>query len=420
MLHLSPGATHSPVRGLGRDFRLLATGQGLSMLGATFQPIALTVAIIGSHRSVSTLGVLMAVLVASQMMWTLVGGVIADRLEARRVVIVADLVRAGAAAGMAVTFATGHASTLLLAGLMVVMGTGSAFFGPAMRSIKQIIVQPDQRKSANSVLSALSSSTSIIGPTLAGVIVGFAGAPVGFTINALSFVISTAAVAMLAVRVPRASSDGFRADFIGGFKALRAQDWLLWGVSSAAVVHLAIGVLVVLVDVVAFRDLGGAPALGIIAAAQGAGGLAGSLLAMRLRPGRPLVVGYVALLTMPIWISTYVWSSHLSVIVAFAVIGFLGMVFFGIQWETAIQDHVPHDRIARVASWDILTSFIGMPVGNALAGPLSDAWGMNAVLTVAAIVLAVAGVFPLLSHGTRHLGSTATVGKPAGTVHQTA
>ncbi len=410
MPHPTSGAARSPVRGLGRDFHLLATGQTLSWLGSSFQPIALTVAIIGSHRSISTLGGLMAVLVTSQMLWTLVGGVVADRFEARRVMIVADLVRAAAVGGLAVAFATGHASTWLLAVLMVAMGTGTAFFGPAMRAIKQIIVLPDQRKTANSMLSGLSTGSKIIGgPALAGLIVGIAGAPTGFAVNAVSFLASAAAVSLLTVRAEQSSSNGFRADLLGGLRTVRGQDWLVWGVSSAAVVHLAIGVLTVLVDVVAFRHLGGAHALAIILAAQGAGGLLGSTVAAKLRPGRPLVVGYVALLALPLWVSSYVWSPHLAVVAALAVVGFLGMVFFGIQWETALQDHVPQDRMARVASWDILTSFIGMPVGNALAGPLADALGMNTVLLGAAVVLAIAGVFPLLAPGTRRL-STAPPG----------
>lgn len=409
----SPGATRSPVRGLGRDFRLLATGQALSWLGSTFQPIALTVAIIGAGRSISTLGGLMAVLVASQMIWTLVGGVVADRFEARRVMIVADLVRAVAVGGIAVGFATDHASVWLLAVFMVAMGTGSAFFGPAMRAIKQIIVLPEHRKAANSTLSALSTGSKIIGPTLAGVVVGFAGAPTGFAVNALSFLASAGAVTLLTVRAERSpQSGGFRSDFLRGLKTVQGQDWLVWGISSAAVVHVAIGILTVLVDVVAFRELGGAHALAIILAAQGAGGLLGSTVAAKLRPRRPLVVGYVALLTMPLWISSYVWSTHVSVVAALAVLGFLGMVFFGIQWETALQDHVPTDRMARVASWDILTSFIGMPVGNAIAGPLADTLGMDTVLIGAALVLAVAGVFPLLAPGTRRLGAKPAVASP--------
>lgn len=409
MPNLSTGATRTPTRGLGHDFHLLAVGQGLSWLGSAFQPIALAVAILGSGRSVGLLGGLLAVLVAAQMIWTLVGGVLADRFEARVVMIVADLTRALAVGGLAAAFATDHTSVLLLGALMIVMGTGSAFFGPAMRSLKPIVVEPGQRKSANSLLSALSTGSDVVGPALAGLLVGLLGAPFGFTVNAVSFLASAVAVSLIGVRVERgdaASRRSFRSDLVGGWQAVRSKDWLVWGIFSAAVLHIATGVLVVVVQVVAYRKLGGAHALGLIAAAQGVGGLVGSLLAMRLKPRRPLVVGYLALCALPLWVASYVWTSQLLVVMALAVFGFLGMIYFNIQWETAIQDHVPHDKMARVSSWDILTSFIGMPVGNALAGPLTGMFGLDAVLLGGAAVLLVAGLFPLLARGTRTLSAT--------------
>ena len=72
-------------------------------------------------------------------------------------------------------------------------------------------------------------------------------------------------------------------------------------------------------------------------------------------------------------------------------------------WETAIQNHVPHDLLARVSSWDILTSFVGMPLGQAMAGVLTDRFGTHRVLTACAAVILVAGVGPLAVRGTRRL-----------------
>ena len=83
--------------------------------------------------------------------------------------------------------------------------------------------------------------------------------------------------------------------------------------------------------------------------------------------------------------------------------GYAGLIFFDVCWETAIQDHVPHHLMARVASWDTLTSFLGMPLGNALAGPLSQWFGMDRVLAGCAGMLFLASVSPLLVSGTRTL-----------------
>jgi len=86
-----------------------------------------------------------------------------------------------------------------------------------------------------------------------------------------------------------------------------------------------------------------------------------------------------------------------------AVVGYAGLSFFGVAWETAIQDHVPHRSLGKVASWDQLTSFIAMPVGNALAGPLAQAYGINPVLVACAMVFLVASLAPLFVRGSRNL-----------------
>ena len=150
---------------------------------------------------------------------------------------------------------------------------------------------------------------------------------------------------------------------------------------AAGVYHVANGVVLVTVNVVALRDLGGPSALGVIAAAEGLGGVIGSVIAMRVRPSRPLVAGFLALGLMPVWVLAYVWPGTLTGVLLGAVIGYSGLMFFGVCWETAIQNHVPHDLLARVSSWDILTSFVGMPLGQAMAGVLTDRFGTHQVLT---------------------------------------
>ena len=71
--------------------------------------------------------------------------------------------------------------------------------------------------------------------------------------------------------------------------------------------------------------------------------------------------------------------------------------------QTAIQDRVPHAALGRVSSWDYLTSFIAMPIGNALAGPLSDRFGVDPVLTVCAAILLASAASQLMVPGARKL-----------------
>jgi hypothetical protein len=155
--------------------------------------------------------------------------------------------------------------------------------------------------------------------------------------------------------------------------------------------------------VVAVQRLGGASSVGFIAAAEGLGGVLGAAVALRWRPVRLLRAGWLTLLLMPLWALAYVWPGVLSAVLVGAAVGYAGLSYFSVAWETAIQDHVPHRLLARVASWDRLTSFIAMPLGNALAGPLAVAFGIDPVLVVCAGVLLAASCAPLLVHGTRRL-----------------
>jgi hypothetical protein len=188
-----------------------------------------------------------------------------------------------------------------------------------------------------------------------------------------------------------------------GWSEVRSRDWLFSGVLAATVYHIANGIVLVLSMVVAVRDLGGANAVGLIAAAEGIGGVIGAAIAMRLRPRRLLRAGWLAILLMSLWVIGYVWPGVLAAVVVGAIVGYAGLSFFSVAWETAIQDHVPHRVLARVASWDTLTSFLAMPLGSALAGPLSGAFGIDRTLVACAAVLFGSSLIPLFVRGTREL-----------------
>jgi MFS family permease len=393
----------APPRWGTRDFRLLVGGQGLSWLGDAFHPIALSFALVASGGSATDLGLVLACGVVARLACTLVGGVWADRLRPQTIMVAADLVRAAAAGALAVLYLGDHHPLPLLCALVAVFGGAGAFFYPAMSSLKPTLVPVAQRRSANATLNAVQTASLTVGPAAAGVLIATFGAPFGFAVNAVSFLASAATVVLIRVRADRAVRVGFLTELRGGFAALRARDWLFWGVVGAGVYHVANGVVLVTVNIIALRELGGPSALGVIAAAEGLGGVIGSVIAMRVRPSRPLVAGFIALGLMPVWVLAYVWPGALTGVLLGAVIGYSGLMFFGVCWETAIQNHVPHDLLARVSSWDILTSFVGMPVGQALAGVLTDRFGTHPVLVACAGVILVSGVGPLAVRGTRRL-----------------
>ena len=98
----------------------------------------------------------------------------------------------------------------------------------------------------------------------------------------------------------------------GSWTEIHRRDWLLWGVASAGVYHVAGGAVLVLVQVVAIRDLGGATSVGLISAAQGAGGVLGAIITLRLRPRRLPLAVFVAPGLMPLWAVSYLWPGMLA------------------------------------------------------------------------------------------------------------
>src|SRR5690349_1098423 len=135
-----------------RDVRLLLAGQGLSWVGDAFNPIALSVAVVLGGGGAGELGVVLASAVVARLLCSLVGGVWADRVTPHRIMVGADLTRAGSVAAMALAFALGDPPVAVLAGLAAVTAGAGAFFYPAFVSLRPLIVPVSALQTANGAI----------------------------------------------------------------------------------------------------------------------------------------------------------------------------------------------------------------------------------------------------------------------------
>src|SRR4051794_4556838 len=289
------------------DFPLLATGQALSWVGNGFQTVALAVAVVQAGGGAGDLGLVMACSVTAMLACTLFGGVWADRLQPQRLMVVSDLVRLLTAAAMAVMFARGGYHLGLLCALAAVSSGAGSFFGPALTALKPLLVPLEKRQSANATLSMLQTGSAVLGPALGGLTVAAFGAPAGFAVNAASFLASMTAALLLRVRAERGPHESMLSEMRDGWREISKRDWLVGGMFAATTYHIANGVILVLVQVVAIQRLGGASAAGFIASAEGLGGFLGTGLGLRFRPRHPLRAGWLMLMLMPVWALAYVW-----------------------------------------------------------------------------------------------------------------
>ena len=382
------------------QFRRYFVGQFTSYLGDGLLPVAVSFAVLDLTGSASDLGLVLAARMVPVVLFLLVGGVWADRLPRHLVMLGSDIGRGGVQALLAVLLLTGRAELWHLLVLQALYGVAEAFMRPAATGLLPTIVQGERLQRANALMAASVNTAYIVGPAIAGVLVAAAGAGTAIAIDAGTFAVSTASLALL--RVPaaaeRAARLPFLADLREGWREFVSRTWLWATVAGSSLYLLAvIAPLMVLGPVVADRELGGAGAWGAIAAAIGLGTLAGSVAAGRVRPARPILVVAV-LLAGPAF--TAVALALVLPVPAIAVLGFVAGAtegFMEVVWITALQERIPVAALSRVSSYDTLGSFVFMPVGFALAGPVAAVAGTGpTLLGMAGCAVAVALVLAAL------------------------
>ena len=155
--------------------------------------------------------------------------------------------------------------------------------------------------------------------------------------------------------------------------------------------------------VVAKQDLHGAAGWGAVVAAESVGLVAAGLVALRWRPHRALFVGCLALAPVPIFMASLAVPLRLVGVAAAAVVAGFGLELFNVLWITVLQQRISDDVLARVNSYDALGSFVFIPLGLTIAGPVADAVGVSTALWGASFVALVTVLVPLLSRDVRTL-----------------
>ncbi len=385
-------------RGVLREgpFRLLFAARAVSSLGDRLVPVALAFAVLELTGSITDLGLVIAAQTTPLILLVLFGGVWADRLPRRLVMLASDCVRAVAQAISAVLLLTGSAQIWQLMVLQAVYGAAEAFFGPASTAVVAETVPTEQLQPANALLGLTDNAASVAGPALAGVIVSAASPGWGLAFDSVTFLASGAF--LLALRITPTKLQARRStltELREGWRAFSSRRWL-WASVLFFTLYIALvyAPWQVLGPVVAREHLGGAAAWAAISASLGAGAVAGGLLGMRWRPRLPLRVAFlVFLVSGPALLVLLGAHAPLSAIMGMAIIDGAAASLFNAWWFTAQQLEVPAPELSRVSSWDYLGSLVFEPAGLIAVGPVAAVLGVSATLYGAAaigVLLAVA------------------------------
>jgi MFS family permease len=369
-----------------REFRLLWLGQATSSFGSSLVPVALAFAVVDLTASASALGLVLSVGLGSRVCLLLLGGVVADRLPRQRVMLASDALRGATQSLVAVLLLTGSARIWELLVLFALFGAGDAFFSPASTGLVPETVSPASLQQANALISLARNTARVGGPALAGLIVAGAGPGVAFAIDAATFAVSGASLGLL--RLPRRAREGAHSGVIAelrdGWREVSSRGWVCAMVAQFSLSNLALAPLYVLGPFVAQRSLGGASAWGAIGTCGGIGAALGNLLALRLKPSRPLVAGCLAVSLCALEPALLARPFPTAAIGGAAFAGFAAVSFSNTLWFTALQERIPAGALSRVSSYDWLGSLVFQPAGYALAAPAAAAIGVSATLLAGA------------------------------------
>ncbi|MCW3001855.1 MAG: transporter [Conexibacter sp.] len=382
-----------------REYRLLLAGQIVSLLGDQMVSVALAFAVIEVGGTAGDVGVVFAARALALVASLLIGGVIADRLPRRIVLIGADLVRLGSQGGLAAALILGSPSIADIAVLSAITGMSTGFFNPASTGFLVSVVSPAGVQQANALRGLSASSGRIAGPLLAAALIATVGAGWALAVDAATFAVSAALLSRMRSdatgRQPVAGAT-FLGDFRDGWDAFRSRTWLWSFVAFFAWGNVVYAALTVVGPLIAERDLGGATAWGTIIAASGVGGLIGGAVALHARPSRPLLVSAVAGAGLLLPGALLAAGLPVAVVACAALISELGLMLELTLWESTLQRHVEPEMLSRVSAYDWFVSMAPAPIGLALWGALATTLGYENTLWLAFALHAV-GVAALLS-----------------------
>lgn len=385
-----------------RDYRFLIASMAISLFASGMWIVALVWQVIALGGTPTELSVVATATSVGLLASVLVGGVAADRLPRRALLVVVEAVRVLTAAAAGLLAVSGQLRLWHLAAVAFVVGAAEAFFFPAYTALLPTLLPPDQLLAANGVEGVLRPvAQNALGPAAAGALVGaFAPGIALLLAGGLYAVALLALVAMRTLPVPAARHGGSVLGEIGeGFRYMFRTGWLFATLAFASLyVFLLMGPIEVLLPF-AVRDRTGSGAGGfaLVLAAFGVGGAVGSLVVSSLRmPRRYLTImimlwGAGALPLALLGLTGSLWV----MVAATGVVGFTmsaGMVI----WGTLLQRRVPAHLLGRVSSLDFFVSLSLMPISMAVAGPVGEALGLPLTFVLAGAVPVFLGAAAVL------------------------
>lgn len=389
-----------------RNFAWYYAARLVSTLGSMMVTVALAFAVLEITDSATALGLVLAAHTIPMVAFLLFGGVIADRLPRVLIMQVSSVLSALTQGAVAFLVITGTAELWMVIALEAVNGIVSAVSFPAMAALVPQLVPRQQLQQANVLLSMSRGGLAIVGPTLAALLVVSVGPGWALAVDAFTWLL--AAMLIAKVRIPLRTkrtedSPSMITELREGWSVFVGHTWL-W------VVVLAFGLLNAIhagawftLGPVLAKDTIGERGWGLVLSAESVGLLLMTVLLLRFRFPRPLFAGMLGCAAFGLPLFMLGVDPQVLPLVFAAFAAGMGMEVFSLGWNLAMQENIDEDVLSRAYSYDALGSFVAMPIGQIIYGPLGEAFGYRNVLMISGVLYIAIALATLMSGSVRNL-----------------
>ncbi|KMS70602.1 MFS transporter [Streptomyces viridochromogenes] len=376
-------------------FRRFVLAHLVSATGSAMAPLALAYSVIGEGGGAGDLGLVLATNTVPTVLFLLVGGVLADRMSRSRMLFLGNLLAAVAQGALAVIVVTGDASTTSIAVCGFVSGTAVALTVPAAQGAVVQIVPVEQLQQANALLRLPGNAVKVLGPAVGGVVVAVSGPAWALAWDALSFAVAAFLLVGLRLDTPVTVTSAL-GDLRDGWAGFWSRTWL-WTYTAAGTVLVAawLAGFQLLGPVVAADEYAGARDWGLVQAAFAAGLLAGTVVCLRWRPYRLMVVAVAAGAPLAAPLLALGAGLPLPWVLLAALVAGIGLDVAIVAWATAFQQHVPPGELGRMSAFNSVGERLAVPLGYLLTALAVGTWDNRMVLVACAGLVVASAVLNL-------------------------
>jgi MFS family permease len=388
-----------------RNFAWYFSSRLVNTLGAMMANIALTFAVLDIDGRAIAIGMVLAAHTIPMIALLLWGGVLSDRFPRAVVLQVSNVASALSQGAIAYLVLTGRAELWMIITLTAIHGAVSAMSMPAMAGMVPQLVPRESLQQANALLSLTRNGLTVLGPSLGAFLVVTVGPGWALAVDAFTWALAALLLTPVKIppRAPKAEASSTMEDLREGWTFFRSVTWLWVVVLGFGVLNMIHnGALFTLGPVVA-EDTIGRQAWGFVLSAEAAGLLVMAFVLLRYRLERPLLWGMLAIILNAAPMIMLGVDPVVVALVIAAFVGGMGIEVFSMGWALAMQENIEDDMLSRAYSYDMLGSFIAMPIGQLAWGPLGAVFGNERVLVASGIAYAAICGLVLCSRSVRDL-----------------